>query len=97
MAKGMLLAAGLVVLGLAPALAEGRPDTRALDCRTVQRLVDREGAIVLTTGDHTYDRYVAARSFCPVPYEPVPASVPTADTNDCVVYRCDEPLFRDDF
>ena len=38
--------------------------TPGLPCGQVQQLVQRTGAIVLSTGTYTYDRYVRDLSFC---------------------------------
>lgn len=84
----------------APAFAQGRPDARSMSCEQVQSLILSNGAVVLTTGQHTYDRYVANRSFCNREETPVMESLSTTDTNRCRVYRCefdprDGPVFRD--
>lgn len=73
--------------------AQGRPDSRQMSCAQVQDLISRNGAVVLTTGQYTYDRYVASRQFCSHPGVPVIASVPTRDANQCPVYRCGQDLF----
>lgn len=72
-----------------PALAQGRPDARAMTCGQVHGLIDQTGAAVLTTGRYTYDRYVADRRFCMMEETVVLVSIPTADTNRCRVYRCE--------
>ena len=65
------------------------PDTRTMTCRQAQDLVNRSGAIVLSTGKYTYDRYISARGYCDVPYGPDLAYVPTRDNPNCPVgYRC---------
>src|SRR3712207_8809967 len=46
-------------------LAEARPSTLAMTCREAAALVAQSGAIVLSTGKHTYDRFVANAGFCP--------------------------------
>ena len=79
------------------AAAQGRPDARTMSCGEVQALIDRHGAVVLTTGQHTYDRYVASRRFCLPAELPKRASVPTRDTPNCPVYRCDHFDPDDDF
>ena len=71
-----------------PLLAQGRPDARQMTCGQVQDLIDRRGAVVLTTGRHTYDRYVAAGQFCSIGETSTMATIATRDTNQCRVYRC---------
>jgi hypothetical protein len=79
--------------------ALARPDTRTMTCAQTQNLIVRSGAIVLTTGRHTYDRYVAASRLCAWPNVSTATYVRTRDTNRCVVYNCQryEPLFDDSF
>ena len=45
-------------------LAEARPNTTSMSCGEAAATVARAGAIVLTTGEHTYERFVAASTFC---------------------------------
>lgn len=71
-----------------PLLAQGRPDAREMTCEQVQRLIDRDGAAVLTTGRHTYDRYITHTGFCSMGEEPAMSWIATRDTNQCRVYRC---------
>ena len=50
---------------LVPSLADAaRPDARTMSCAQAQSLVRSRGAVVLTTGQHTYDRFVATAQFC---------------------------------
>ena len=79
----------------APAIAQGRPDARAMTCAQVQSLIDQSGGVVLTTGQHTYDRYVAGRRFCQMNEITRPASILARDTDRCPVLRC-EAYSRDD-
>lgn len=78
--------------------AFARPDTRSMTCAQTQRLIIRSGAVVLTTGPRTYDRYVAGYRYCSWPHAPARAFVPTKDYADCPVYNCrhvDPPIFDD--
>lgn len=68
--------------------AQGRPDTRKMTCEQVQSLIHQRGGVVLTTGQYTYDRYVAGRRWCDYPAVPVSVRVPTKDTNSCMVKNC---------
>lgn len=87
------MAAIMMAAMIAGAAAQGRPDSRAMSCAQVQDLIAGNGAVVLTTGQFTYDRYVVSRQFCSHPYVPVLASVQTRDTAQCPVYRCGNDLF----
>src|SRR3712207_6491097 len=68
-------------------LAEARPATLSITCRQAATLVATRGAIVLSTGRHTFDRFVASEGFC-LPGEWVDrAWAPTRDGN-CGLYIC---------
>ena len=77
------------------ALAQPRPSTVAMPCNAVRALVASQGAVVLGTGPHTYDRYVAHQGFCGLDQVTDPAYEGSADTAQCFVgYRC-VSRFRD--
>lgn len=55
----------LLALSLLPnAVLAQRPSTLNMSCAEVQATVARAGAIVLSTGRNTYNRYVANRGQC---------------------------------
>ncbi len=59
------LAAILTMAFLVPISAYAqRADTRNLTCNQVTALVKQRRAVVLSTGTHTYDRYVYNRRSC---------------------------------
>jgi len=92
--RAVLAATIAAMLPLASsALAQSRPDSRAMTCTQVQSLIQNAGAVVLTTGRHTFDRYVSHGAFCSMLYEPVQARIQTSD-GMCTVYRCDRALFE---
>ncbi|RIK86886.1 MAG: hypothetical protein DCC69_06220 [Hyphomicrobiales bacterium] len=70
------------------AVAQGRPDARAMSCDQVQATIQSRGAVVLTTGRHTYDRYVAGGHYCSVGEVAMPQTIRTRDGESCVVYAC---------
>jgi hypothetical protein len=71
------------------ALAQARPSTVNRPCASSRQLVFSQGAIVLSTGPNTYDRYVRDLSFCEPNQYLSPAVVPAFDTPQCPVgYRC---------
>lgn len=85
----------LLVALPAAALAQARPDTRTMTCEGVRALVADRGAVVLTTGPHTYDRFVAGTGYCALPEVALPVSVPTRDGDGCVVYACRPDPFEE--
>ena len=84
-----LAAFALLALSTTLAAAQGRVDARNLSCGEARSLVKQNGAVVLTTGRFTYDRYVAGERFCPVGHVADDAWISTRDTQSCRVgYRC---------
>lgn len=108
MKKGLFGIAGLSLAAVtlfAPlqAAAQGRrPDVRHMTCEEAKALVQRAGAIVLTTGQYTYDRYVSGQQHCPMGLYTKDAWVSTRDGQSCRIgYTCVTepprfPLFRRD-
>ena len=95
--RGVLVALALV-LAAGPAAAQSRPSTLNMSCGEARGLVASRGPIVLSTGRHTYDRYVASPGFCDLGQYAYAASVPTADARRCHVgFECryDPPFWRD--
>lgn len=72
------------------AMAQRRPSTLGMTCAQAQSLVRSTGAIVLSTGAHTYDRFVASQRFCTPDEELVPTWARTRNAAQCMVgYRCE--------
>lgn len=69
----------------ATALAQARPDTTRMSCAAAQSLVSRAGAIVLSTGGPTFDRFVRHRGFCTPSERTEPAFARTLDNPQCYV------------
>jgi hypothetical protein len=83
---------GLIVLCSA-SLAHARPSTVNMTCAQAAELVRVNGAIVLSTGDGTYDRFVADQSYCAYDEMLKPAWVQTRDASACYIgFTCG---FRD--
>jgi len=77
------------------ALAQSHPLTSQMTCYGARELVAAEGAIVLSTGPTTYDRYVATVNQCALGEVLEPVWVPTADTLQCPIgYRCGSRWIR---
>lgn len=90
MKRQIALVATAAVLAATSAIAQGRPDSRAMTCNQVQTMIGDRGAVVLTTGRHTYDRYVRNRWQCFSTAEVgVRAFITTRDTKSCQVWRCE--------
>ena len=88
-------AAPILTLGIvfstiaAPVVAQGRPDTRRMSCDQAQDLVDRHGAIVMTTGRYTYERIVRNRTYCDYDENVWQVYAPTRDEDRCNIgYKC---------
>jgi hypothetical protein len=80
-----------------PPSVEARPLTPSMSCNAAAGIVTQQGAVVLDTGPHTYDRFVRNRSFCEITEYVEPAWVRTADNPQCFIgYTCTEqnPFFR---
>ena len=93
LAASVAFAAGDAVL-ISDAHA-ARPDLRQMTCAQGQALVRQRGAVVMTTGRYTYQRFVAGKSWCDHWEIIRPEVVTTRDTDRCVVgYICEDPLFR---
>ena len=80
----------LVLLTLASnATAQTQFDGRLLPCAQLAATVRNRGAVVISTGPFTYDRYVNSGQFCVRPEIPVPTWISTIDALQCFVgYIC---------
>ena len=95
-----------LVLSLALSLLAGaalaqRPSTLSMSCGQARALVGSYGAVVLSTGRHTYDRFVATPGFCHLGEHARPGLAPTADARQCRIgFVCvpgRRPWDEDDF
>lgn len=91
---GMLMVAGALAAAM-PAAAEGRPDARAMSCGEVRAMIASRGAVVLTTGRHTYDRYVRDTRYCASPEIARVTTIRTRDAAACPVYACRPNPYED--
>jgi hypothetical protein len=95
--KRLLISALLLVTTTMPLAA--RPNTLAMSCRQAQSLVASEGAVVMSTGKHTYARFVADAGYCETAEWAHSATAPTKDRKACPLgYICDTapPIWYDD-
>lgn len=78
--------------------AEARPDLRKMTCAKAQNLVRQHGAVVFTTGRHTYSMFVSNLSYCDWNQLLFVQYGPTRDIPKCpVAYECREPLYQRGF
>ena len=94
-----ILLAVLLVLAAATAQAQ-RPSTLSMSCQQAQSLVASRGAVVLSTGRYTYDRFVASRGYCAVGEYAYNGFAPTRDSAElhrsAMSARSAPPLWLDD-
>ena len=78
----------LLIVAL-PASAQTQLDGRSMRCAQLAATVQSRGAVVISTGPSTYDRYVNSGQFCVRPEIPVPTWISTVDAPQCFVgYVC---------
>ena len=98
--RTLLLTTAFVVAAM-PAHAISRYNIQGDSCETVQRILKREGAAILsypsskTPGNLLYDRYVTDSRYCEFGEHAVPASVPTTDKKRCLVFKCRDVDYDD--
>jgi hypothetical protein len=91
------LVAFFVALALSTSIAAARPSTLSMTCAIAAATVARAGAIVLTTGEHTYDRFVAQSGFCLPRQITKEAFAPTSDNPNCAIgYTCQGQRINND-
>jgi formate-dependent phosphoribosylglycinamide formyltransferase (GAR transformylase) len=82
----MFALAGAIAASSLPALAQQRGYPTCVQARST---VASQGAVVLRTAPHVYDRYVANASFCQIGEYAKRAIVETKDNSACFVgYVC---------
>jgi hypothetical protein len=97
----MLKPASLALIGIVASVSvagAARPSTLGMSCAQAAATVAASGAIVLSTGEFTYDRFVAHTGFCLHDEAARPAVAPTLDSPYCSIgYRCEQKRRRFDF
>lgn len=82
---------------VAASLAEARPNTTTMTCDQAAATVSRAGSITLSTGEFTYERFVASIEFCAPRQQTEPAFAPTRDSQRCQVgFVCRRPAWFPD-
>ena len=85
----------IVLSLLATASSAQRPSTLAMTCGEANALVRAQGPIVLGTGGHTYDRFVAIPGSCPRGERARTGRAPTLDDARCALAYVCKPVFKD--
>lgn len=79
----------LTIAASAASSVAARPSTTTMTCGQAAATVAKAGAIVLTTGPTTYERFVATSAKCLQGELTEPATAPTTDSESCPVgYVC---------
>ncbi len=85
-----LTGGGAALAGIQVSEAQsGRPNSTTMTCSQVQAMITQRGAVVMSTGQYTFDRYVANFSYCQHGEFLRRDFIPTKDNNKCFVRRCD--------
>ncbi len=88
----MLLAASMTVA--MTSIASARPDTRSMTCQQARAVVQQYKAIVMSTGQYTYERIVIGQGYCSSTQISKPLYAPTVDVERCKVGNiCEENPF----
>ncbi len=84
MGAAALIGSTVILLQPSPLSAQARPDTRTMTCEQAKARVKAQGGLVMTTGQNTYQRFVATHQFCFSPTDVTqPAFAPTRDNARC--------------
>jgi hypothetical protein len=75
--------------------AHARPDTRAMTCEQAKNFVRQKGAVVMSTGQYTYERIVSNQSYCDWDEITWLKIVPTKDDPKCRVGSYCRPRIND--
>lgn len=92
------LGSAFLLVTFQPADAQSRRvDSRSRTCAQIQSLINQQGAVLLSTGAHTFDRYVSNRNQCQHGEVLYREFIPSKDTGRCRVQRCAEDFrfYRD--
>ncbi len=84
---------GVLFLVVQYSTSTARPAVYKMSCRQAIELVSKAGAIVLSTGDTTFDRFVRDQGFCDRGKGTTPAWAAAADNPTCAIgYTCEETI-----
>lgn len=90
-------------LACLPAQAISRYNAHGMSCEQTRSTVASEGAVILRYPSvrnrqlTLYDRYVAHRGYCQMGEYARLVWIPTADSANCPVYKCDDRTVRENW
>lgn len=95
--RGVVISIALLALAGASS-AQARQSTLNMTCAEAAGLVAAQGAVVLSTGRHTYARFVSSGRFCERAEYAYRRRAPTRDGMCRIGYVCEphRPLWLDD-
>lgn len=95
--KRVVLPIALLLLAGASA-AQARQSTLTMTCAEAAGLVAAQGAVVLSTGKYTYDRFVATPAYCALAEYAYRGRAPTRDGQCRLGFVCKPgaPIWLDD-
>ena len=85
---GARLGLATCVFLIAAGAAQARPDVRTMSCAQAQQTVYQYGAAVMTTGQYTFQRFVAGGGYCHPHQWSAPFWAATKDTKRCPLLIC---------
>ena len=81
----------ILAVSVVGTVASARPLTTAITCEQASDLVATKHAIILSTGQFTFDRYVDSQGQCELSEQTKPAWVATSDSSSCFIgYTCEQ-------
>lgn len=101
--RSRLLLAFILAFISADAHAISRYNSQRMTCDSVQAAIRNEGAVILRYASKRnpslplYDRYVLHDGFCSYGEYAKWVSVPTRDTQNCPVFKCEQRTYDDIF
>ena len=88
--RNVVLALSLsLIVGPLTVAAQERPSASEMPCDRIAALVSARGAVVISTGETEYDRFVRDGTFCEVSEAPRAATVKSKDNPVCFIgFEC---------
>ena len=94
----MRLIVGILLVFAFAAPAAARPDARKMTCEQPRAMVRQQGAVVMSTGRYTYQRFVAHQGYCDYWETTRSAWTATRDNPKCRIgYICEQRMNDDGF
>lgn len=92
--RAIAVSALVLAMATTTASAISRHNSTSLTCDRIQSIINSEGAAIMRYKSPRnpsltlFDRYVSNGAFCDTEKYPILATIPAADTNRCLVFRC---------